>query len=301
MHPASMDPADLVSMDISNVAHWFYAVTDQEYWDLDNDFVSLLPPWAWSLWKWHTPSILNSSVHGRLVTKPLFVEANVLFAPCDEYGDVIDENTHVEFGASFAKALGADLRELRPGAQGILLDGRYAEEIRFLLLIMVRIDGVPVGWVTSSLDEHGLMVTAQAELRVSKDYTIMDVLYPLFFAISLCHCKNIEIRDKPVSRQVRRAAKRKNQPLTVYKELVLEPFKKQVRYESERDGESEVKRALHICRGNFATYTAAKPLFGKHAGTYWRSAHVKGSADVGTVKKSYSISTEGADGKVTKG
>jgi hypothetical protein len=117
----------------------------------------------------------------------------------------------------------------------------------------------------------------------------LDPFFPAAFAISLIHCRNVEVRDRPVSRQQRRMAERKGQPVITYKELVIDAFRKQVRYESEQSGDSEIKRALHICRGHFATYTDANPLFGRVTGTFWKPMHVRGRKEIGEVKKTYKV------------
>ena len=84
-------------------------------------------------------------------------------------------------------------------------------------------------------------------------------------------------------------AERTGKPTIVYKELVIDAFRKQVRYETQREGGDEVKRALHICRGHFATYTDDNPLFGKYTGTFWRPMHKRGHKEAGEVRKSYKI------------
>lgn len=115
---------------------------------------------------------------------------------------------------------------------------------------------------------------------------VFTVMLPMFMSISLMHCKNIELVDEPMSRQVRRRKERKGE--VVYKVLAIEPFKQQVRRQV-MPGESEIKKALHICRGHFATYTDKKPLFGKYTGTFWRSMHVRGNAEQGKVVKDYTV------------
>jgi len=54
-------------------------------------------------------------------------------------------------------------------------------------------------------------------------------------------------------------------------------------------GGNEIHRALHICRGHFATYGDDNPLFGKHVGTFWRPMHVRGDKAAGEVRKSYKV------------
>ena len=151
-----------------------------------------------------------------------------------------------------------------------------------------------IGGGVAILDERGEFLTDRCGIppifkdleRIPNYHVYMLAAY---FAISLLHCRNVEVRDRPVSRQVRRMAERKGQPVIVYKELVIDAFRKQVRYETQGDGGNEIKRALHICRGHFATYGDHNPLFGKYTGTFWRPMHVRGHKEIGEVKKTYKV------------
>jgi hypothetical protein len=109
-------------------------------------------------------------------------------------------------------------------------------------------------------------------------------------AISFLHCKNVTVEDaKPVgSRQQRRLEQRRGVRHSSFKTLVIEPMRQVLRTEgqSERHG---LQRALHICRGHFAHYSEDRPLFGKYSGTFWRPAHVRGSAEIGMVGKDYKV------------
>lgn len=114
-------------------------------------------------------------------------------------------------------------------------------------------------------------------------------LAPLM-AISLANCSNVSITNAPFKgpRQQRRALERKGIKQADFKTLVIEPMKQVLKTEGgiETNG---LKKALHICRGHFATYSEDKPLFGKYSGTFWKPAHVRGNADHGTVYKDYKV------------
>lgn len=117
-------------------------------------------------------------------------------------------------------------------------------------------------------------------------------LHPALLAISFMHCKNVSREDQTeAAGPTKKWLKRQKQPELRYYTLQINPMKEVLR----KDGNCEVnglKKALHICRGHFATYSEDKPLFGRIAGTVWRPSHVRGSADHGTVVKDYEIGNQ---------
>lgn len=44
---------------------------------------------------------------------------------------------------------------------------------------------------------------------------------------------------------------------------------------------------FHLCRGHFATYTAERPLFGRHVGRFWIPPHTRGREERGKIEKDY--------------
>lgn len=70
----------------------------------------------------------------------------------------------------------------------------------------------------------------------------------------------------------------------------IEPMRSVLRREG-RSEESGLRRALHICRGHFATYTEDKPRFGRPGehGSFWIPQHVRGSVERGVVVSDYNV------------
>ena len=112
-------------------------------------------------------------------------------------------------------------------------------------------------------------------------------LAPALFAISLMHCKNVDVREvEPPERISRNHAKKHGRPLTKYYVLDIRAMRSVL----DREGDAQasgLRHALHICRGHFTkTYgSEAARCYGKHQGTYWWPAHVRGAAEEGTVEK----------------
>lgn len=118
---------------------------------------------------------------------------------------------------------------------------------------------------------------------------IMQNVMIVMLAISFTHAKNVRTVDVEPPAKVAAKRRKAGKPVGVtYKTLVIDGMKEVLRTEGgvERNG---LKKALHICRGHFATYTADKPLFGKVTGTFWKPMHTRGSKARGEVKKDYKV------------
>lgn len=110
-------------------------------------------------------------------------------------------------------------------------------------------------------------------------------------AICFAHCKGAETKEHQPSRQVRRAAERKGEPVYTHKTIDIAPASRVLREEG-NVAKNGLGKALHICRGHFAHYTAEKPLFGKYVGTVYKPMHLRGKAENGVAEKDYRVLTE---------
>lgn len=115
------------------------------------------------------------------------------------------------------------------------------------------------------------------------------LLLPIYLAVSFMHCKNVTRRDEGPSQYENRIYRKKHRrSLVRYEVLDIDPMRQVLRTEGKAD-EVGLRKALHICRGHFATYTQEKPLFGRVTGTFWKPQHVRGSAKEGAVVKDYRV------------
>lgn len=124
------------------------------------------------------------------------------------------------------------------------------------------------------VEEHGLPYELDAALM----------------AISLSHCKNVELTTvEPDPKRQRSARKHGRPPLNTYHVLDINPMRKVLREEG-RSEEVGLQRALHICRGHFKDFRE-RGLFGNEnqRGVYWWPQHLRGAAEHGTADKSYRI------------
>jgi hypothetical protein len=115
--------------------------------------------------------------------------------------------------------------------------------------------------------------------------------------MAFMHCKNVVVSpvqsDERMSRERARAGLR---PFLRYHTININPMKEVLRGEGGIESVG-LSRALHICRGHFATLTRNnkgnkldEPV------TYFRSAHVRGSAKAGVVVSDYNVSAPNIGG-----
>lgn len=115
-------------------------------------------------------------------------------------------------------------------------------------------------------------------------------LHVPLLAICFAHCKNVRMvdGDQIAPKLAKSFEKKHGRPPVIFKTLEIDPMREVLR----REGQAEttgLKRALHICRGHFSTYTPERPLFGKIAGQFWVPAHVRGRSSEGVVSKEYAV------------
>jgi hypothetical protein len=135
--------------------------------------------------------------------------------------------------------------------------------------------------------DHTEMIANHGRELVAGVYDFWYI--PALLSISFMNCKNVRldpVDPDPIINRNRRVAGLK--PFLRYHTINIEPMKHVLRTEGNIEAEG-LKRALHICRGHFATYSAEKPLFGRVVGTVWRPSHVRGSAKEGVIFSDYNV------------
>jgi hypothetical protein len=145
-------------------------------------------------------------------------------------------------------------------------------------------------------DKFASLVNNDPMWQISKEQSLALAL-PFFFAFGFSHLKNVKVEPTPESRQARRQVERRGKegkPVVRYHVLNIEPMKRILNTEG-RCGEVGLKKALHIYRGHFKTYTEDSPLFGKYVGKWWWEANTRGSKNAGVVTKDYNVFPPSSD------
>lgn len=119
-------------------------------------------------------------------------------------------------------------------------------------------------------------------------YMVFREIAMLSAFLKIMSCKNIETEIVQPSGKLNKSRQKKGKkPFLSYKVLTIKA-PGQRRAGSVPTGTGTAQR-VHLCRGHFKTFTAEKPLLGKHTGTYWWQPMVRGKNKKGTVVKDYNV------------
>jgi hypothetical protein len=117
--------------------------------------------------------------------------------------------------------------------------------------------------------------------------------FTTMMATCFAHCKGVTMTTTEPTRHDRRRAERTGArcPM-VFKVIDIRPAIRVIK-EAGATGDGIHGVRWHRVRGHFVNYTAEAPLFGKHVGTYFKPAHVRGNLLKGMVEKRYRSHPEG--------
>ncbi len=155
------------------------------------------------------------------------------------------------------------------------------------------VDWTFVDAVGAMLERDGLCLSGdRSEEMLGRVREVTGCFFlPFYLCLSFLNCRNVTLQavepDRRINRERRKAGRR---PFVRYHTVNIEPIKAVLRTEG---GISQhgLRRALHIVRGHFMSYTEDRPLFGRPGlhGTFWSPAHVRGSATEGVVVADYAV------------
>lgn len=277
--------AEVISAD--NVTHYYFEGTEQEDWDWEADFPNVAPPFMYMWMETRCPRWSNSATHGRV--------------------DLRNQGGYPSTWGAFAAGGPSSKPEVEAK-----LAAATGEKVEWYLHMMPVIELAkgeiygPMGTYVLAVSKSGAICKRRKEgglhpgVFLGESHEVRQsaelLLQPFLLALSFMHCKNVSLDlNEPPNKPSRKHERRHGRPLTSYYTLEIEPMKQTLRSEGRSD-EVGLQRALHICRGHFATYSPEKPLFGKYSGTFWKPQHIKGSKKSGEIVKDYAIKSpkEGA-------
>jgi len=251
-------------------------------------FPGVVPPWNWTLFEWAVPQGQVERWRTTPSTKP--VEAQMMamlthsipltkhehvrqedMTQCDSYRDGGELREHISVAHWRVTQMPMIV------TRGILCGLQFASAS--------WLDGDGNVIASKTLCEPDRLTPAEQACAAGVSHAMLAVV---MCASSIANCKNVTTidstaEDAPPAKWQRRM----KTPEIRYSRIKIDGFTSEAKTQGGGiDGHS---KAWHICRGNFATYTDAKPLFGKYTGRYWRPQHVKGDKKHGEVHSTHEI------------
>ena len=288
-------------IDATSPAHWFFAESEQEEWDIADDFPQVASPWPACWMEFQHPGIEKLGSQTRIIPHTIKTGAVI-------FSQTIPKENRREFLASWGLARMAGLpihnssldrfKDTTRLAMARLFEPAWAQEMLVYVESGGRFEFLFASF--SYLDENGRIdrgtnfyIPNQKMAQVPDFAAICtSATLPFLFTLSLLHCKNVHLEDVPIDPAVLRSRAKKGIPKLVFKTLVVDPLRKQAKNEADNDPSGEqnhIKRAMHIARGHFKDYRDGPGLFGKYQGLFWWDMHVRGSSDAGTIVKNYRV------------
>lgn len=286
-------------VDISNVA---------EYWSESNkDFTAddmpfSVPPFKLGFYQLRVPARLfpqkkeDNAGAWQYLGKPVGLWVGVIDITDEEAhknGEVSYIEHHLQDFAKKAEKASENDRRATQGALEAIADSRWiavatalsAQDNKEVEILTGMIFGISYQGVASGKTIVNLF--NDADLSISYAMFFSQVLR---LSWSFMNCKNVaRVEHEAPTKVNQRRIKEGKEPFKKYYTLNIEPIARVL----DKEGDAKhngVQKAMHICRGHFATYDE-KPLFGKIKGTFWIPQHVKGNKTIGTIKKDYNVKT----------
>jgi hypothetical protein len=271
---------------VDNVTEFYFAVDDKEVWDLLQDFPCLAPPFD-NFW-------VETNRASRIVSRVYGIQSTAEHARAWGGHFTVHEMDRVR--DPYARWL----RQQDSPWEGPAPDAKWIVNVAlFVEWEKGQIYG-PAGLFSLELDEAGRAVELPGEqtrlLLITPTQNAPELtdgfLKPLLLGISFMHCQNVsQVPVTPPPKLSRAHERRHKIPLTRYHVLNIEPFKAAAKRQG--GGHSGTVTALHIRRGHFKHYTADRPLFGRHTGTWFWPQRLVGEVSEGTVVKDYRLDLAG--------
>lgn len=308
----------IVAVDITGASKWFYEESEQNFWDWEEDFATILPPWE-VCWLEFVPSKVHRISKNQYVDADVGLLDNVGFLVTrievdDARGiEMLEQDYMIDFLRMRAHAAQnpEGLLKRREAINKAVGNGFECKYLMVILQFLANKHGIVKNVLSFYLDKWGKPISiAQAAIgdpqmarRIrqlppgeDRDYIerqvgegIAVLSFPMAFAFSLMHCKNVTLDDIHIPYKVATKRQKKGIPTITFKTLVIDPMRRQTKRESaEGDEIDTVKKALHVCRGHFKDYRQSG-LFGKLFDIYWWEQHLRGSSDNGVVVKDYAV------------
>ena len=258
--------------EITNVSDYYYSHTDQEEWDLFQDFPCVMPPFDCVWFEYKGPRVILSKEFGRQEQIGPLPTLGVLVCSMPAPDNEIVKNGTIQTVMVF----------YRPGGSETIFGAETTAAY------FVDQAGVPTSHMANKVIYMGhtdAMGHAVQDLQYLQ--SAFTFAHPALLAMTFLNCKNTQVIQRSPDQKLSRIDVKKGRPpLVTFRTLEIEQVKQLVGYKQGQAG--GLKKALHVARGHFKDYRE-RGLFGRTKGLFWWGPAIRGTSSAGTVIKDYSI------------
>lgn len=268
----------------------FYLAHEKQEWDFDNDFGPICPPCEKFIVEWILPPPEKVNIKAPRqfeindYNRNRFPKAKGQIVVC------VEPERLQQLGCSgpITKHI-LNYKNKHPSCrwvfvvhQALVLGDGTACILSGLKLVVIS----DVGRIL----ECGHMYFSKSDVPfMNGDQPAPAGLHEMLLTLDFMSCPKVAVTDATEKEgPSRKWMKRQGLPEIRYHTLNITPMKELLRTVGGIE-QNTFQKAMHLCRGHWAHYTADKPLFGKFTGTFWKPAHVRGSVEQGIVDKDYRI------------
>lgn len=240
---------------IDNVAEYYYQISEQEYWD-EKDFPNIAPPLNTMWFEWNIPQFIN--MHGKITNIPVKMKFALLIKAFKKENNGWKFICHPFISRNNLENL---------------------ERRNVIIIDNISKDGSCINMTHQIITN----ITNKEQQQFEIDSSLLWI-NPVFLALSFIHCRNIQIIPK--GKGVHHEERDRNAPSFRYHILQIEPMKRVLEKSAEKN-KTNIKMALHICRGHFKDYRNGNGLFGRIKDVFWWDQQLRGDFSLGYVDKDY--------------
>lgn len=253
-----------VPVDVSEVGNWYYKEAEIPILDFRKDFPTLVSPWMAAVYEYKFPQYF----HSITADKKGWYNAPFVSLYGQNLCAVLTQEKITNDFQSYLQGESEIWKEIKNQYPTDTVSFRQT----LIIFIGDKHEIKPIATIITLLDQDGrYLKMAIPEDFVNKKHqdAIRNLLYPIYFAINLMHCKNVRTVDTVVEPKLRKLRLKVGKESFAWKQIVIDSMRKRVADASHGGKGNTVNLALRIARGHWKDYTNGKGLFGKLRGRYW--------------------------------
>ncbi|MHC4332488.1 MAG: hypothetical protein ACYSUV_01910 [Planctomycetota bacterium] len=252
-------------VDIAEIADWYYKEAEIPVIDVREQLPTLISPWQSAIYEYKFPPYYHCYDESNTWVDIPFTGMAGKSMCCLLIQERVEQG-YIPASRDEQEAL----RNISRRYPGEVMSFRQT----LLLFVGDKTNLNPLARVTMLLNEDGraleMGIRSLTEMEGKNFHdAARNMVYPIYFAINLMHCRNVRTADTEVPVKLAKKRAKAGRATLAWKKIIIDPMRKKVT-EAQKSGKgNSVSLALRIARGHWKDYTKGRGLFGKLKGRYW--------------------------------